>query len=191
MPETATYAFIYHQLLVVLAGGRVPVRHLGRHAPFRPRPRHRRRDPHRLAVHGLRRHRRCAVGVDLHLHSRARSAACQRLRAGRDRPRARHRDRRLPRRLRDRQPPFHAGAGNRRPGDGRSASSPCTSSPCRAGTSPATSNWNAYGLVLTFVLGLGLERACRQPRQSPGDALVPPWRGDRARLHGLHACTTP
>ena len=30
-----------------------------------------------------------------------------------------------------------------------------------------------------------LERARGQPRQPAGDALVPPWRGDRARLHDL------
>ena len=42
--------------------------------------------------------------------------------------------------------------------------------------------WNAYGMAVTSVLGLGLERARGQSRQPPGDALVPPWRGHRARL---------
>ena len=42
-------------------------------------------DPQRLAVHGFRRHRRGAVGLDLHFDSRARSVAEQRLRAGRNR----------------------------------------------------------------------------------------------------------
>ena len=48
-----------------------------------------------------------------------------------------------------------------------------------------TIDWNVYGVAMTFVLGLGLERARGQPRQPPGDALVPPWRGDRAGLHDL------
>ena len=45
--------------------------------------------------------------------------------------------------------------------------------------------WNAYGMAMTFVLGLGSQRARRQPRQSAGDALVPPRRRHRARLHDL------
>ena len=48
-----------------------------------------------------------------------------------------------------------------------------------------TTQWNVYGVVVTFVLGLGLSALVGQPRQSPGDALVPPRRRDRAGVHGL------
>ena len=45
--------------------------------------------------------------------------------------------------------------------------------------------WNVYGVVVTFAARPGLQRARGQPRQPAGDALVPPWRRDRAGLHDL------
>jgi hypothetical protein len=56
MLHSAAYAFVCQQTLVVMARRRLPVRHLGRHAPLRPRPRHRRHHPPRLAIHGVSRH---------------------------------------------------------------------------------------------------------------------------------------
>ena len=108
-----------------------------------------------------------------------------RLRTGRDRRRAGRRHPGLPGRLRDRQPPFYAGAGNRRPRDGcrhpRHASS---RSPPGAGTSPAPSAGTLTASPSPSC-SASLERARGQPRQSPGDPVVPPWRGDRAGVHGL------
>jgi hypothetical protein len=97
---------------VACYGGRrrLPVRHMGRDAAFCARPRDGWIDTLWLAVHGLGRHRRGALGFDLHLNSRAGSVVEHRVRASCDRHRSGDRHRRLPRRLRNRQPTFYARA---------------------------------------------------------------------------------
>ena len=155
MPETATYAFIYHQLLVVLAGAVclfgtwVGMRHFAR----------------ARATEGVTRTGwlfMASVGtgaalwastfisilaLDPHLASGFEPVA--------DRPRAHHRNHRLPRRFRDRQPPFHAGAGNRRPRDGHGILAMHFVA-MKGWHVAGDVSWNAYGLVMAFVLGLAL-----------------------------------
>ncbi len=119
MPQAATYAFAYHQLLVAMAGSVclfgtwVGMRHFAR---ARATSRH---HADRLAVHGLRRHRCSAVGLDIDFSPGARPIPQFRFRTGRYRRGSARRDRRLPGRLRDRQPPLHAGPRSRWPRDGR------------------------------------------------------------------------
>ena len=79
---------------------------------------------------------------------------------------------------------FTAGAGSRRPCDGRRH-------PCHAsGRIPGLAHQGQFRVERLWpdddpYARARPERARRQPRQPPGDALVPAWCRDRARFHDL------